>query len=88
MLLMLDNHIDYVLAWFAVSTLQAIQVPVNTAYHSELLQNVIDRAGARVGLVDSRYLDRLAALTTPLRHLESLLIRGDVDEYPPISESR
>jgi crotonobetaine/carnitine-CoA ligase len=78
-LLILDNHIDYVLAWFAISTLQAIQVPVNTAYHSELLQRVIDRAGARVAFVDSKYLDRLSVLSSPLRHLESLVIRGKMD---------
>jgi crotonobetaine/carnitine-CoA ligase len=79
---MLDNHVDYVLTWFAVSSLQAIQVPVNTAYRGELLQSVIDRAGARVAVVDARYLDRLGALSTPLPHLASLVVRGEGSELP------
>lgn len=81
-LLMMDNHVDYVLSWFAASSLQAVQVPVNTAYQGQLLQSVIDRAGAKVAIVDAKYLDRLASLDTPLRHLESVVVRGEPEALP------
>jgi crotonobetaine/carnitine-CoA ligase len=81
-LLMLDNHVDYVLSWFAVSSLRAVQVPVNTAYLGQLLQSVIDRAGARVAILDAKYLDCLASLDTPLRHLESVVVRGEPEAWP------
>src|SRR5687767_3464940 len=31
-LLMLDNHVDFALAWFGVALLGAVEIPVNTAY--------------------------------------------------------
>ncbi len=81
-LLMLDNHVDYVLSWFAISSLNAVEVPVNTAYQGQLLQSVINRAGAKVAIVEAKYLDTIASLDTPLRHLQAVVIRGEPGAVP------
>ena len=41
-LLMLDNHIDYVIAWWALGLSGRIEVPVNTAYKGSILIHVIN----------------------------------------------
>jgi crotonobetaine/carnitine-CoA ligase len=77
---MLDNHLDYVVSWFALSCLGAVEVPVNTAYQGSLLGRVLNRCGARVAIVEARFLDVLASVDSPLDHLETIVVRGHFGE--------
>lgn len=74
-LLMLDNHLDYVLAWLGLSFAGAVEVPVNTAYKGAILAYIVNHSGARVLVVEDRYCDRLAAVADQLIDLETVVVR-------------
>lgn len=76
-LLMLDNHLDYVRAWWALSLTGRIEVPVNTAYKGSILAHVINNSGARVIVIDAPYLPVLLAIADKLDRLAHVVIRGD-----------
>ena len=75
-LLMLDNHLDFVLAWWALSLTGRIEVPVNTAYKGSILAHVINNSGARVLVIDAAYVPLLNAVADQLDRLEHVVIRG------------
>ena len=78
---MLDATADYVTAWFGTAWAGAVDVPVNTALKGELLQHVLAFAGARVLVIDGRFLPRLHGLSLPdLRHV---VVVGDPAEEAP-----
>lgn len=84
-LLMLDNHLDHVRAWLALSLTARIEVPVNTAYIGTILAHVIENSGARVMVLEARFLPALAAVAGELPTLRDLVVRGDYDpgDIPP-----
>jgi crotonobetaine/carnitine-CoA ligase len=79
-LLMLDNHLDYVLAWLSLSLTGRIEVPVNTAYVGAILAHVIGNCGARVMVTEARYLPAIAEAADRLDRLETLIVRGEGEE--------
>lgn len=76
-LLMLDNHVDYVVAWLSLGLTGRIEVPVNTAYVGTILAHVINNSGARVMVIEAGYLPALAAVADDLTTLETVVVRGD-----------
>ena len=75
-LLMLDNHIDYIIAWWALGLSGRIEVPVNTAYKGSILIHVVNNSAARAIVVDAAYLPVLAEVATSLTALELVIVRG------------
>lgn len=75
-LLMLDNSVDYVVAWLALGLTGRIEVPVNTAYVGTILTHVINNSGARVMVIEAAYLDALAAIADDLTALRTVVVRG------------
>ena len=75
-LLMLDNHLDFVIAWWALSLTGRVEVPVNTAYKGSILVHVINNSGARVIVADAGYLPVLQAVADRLEHLVHVVVRG------------
>ncbi|MFI0350080.1 AMP-binding protein [Actinomadura sp. 9N407] len=59
-LLMLDDHVDAVVAWLGVVCAGAVEVPVNTAFDGGFLDHVVRDSGAVAAIAESPYLDRLA----------------------------
>lgn len=76
-LLMLDNHVDYVLAWLGLALTGRVEVPVNTAYKGSILVHVVNNSGARVLVVEERYLPVVAEVADRLTTLERLVVRGE-----------
>lgn len=76
-LLMLDTHTDHALAWFGLSCIGAIEVPVNTAVKGEQLAHIIRDSGARVLVIEAHYLPLLAPISGSLSGLSHLVIRGE-----------
>jgi len=67
---MLDPGPAYLATWFGSAWCGAIEVPVNTDFKGSFLQHVLRESGASVLVVDSRWVDRVAALDLPdLRHV-------------------
>ncbi|VTU24897.1 Long-chain-fatty-acid--CoA ligase [Variovorax sp. PBL-H6] len=75
-LLMLDNHLDAVIAWWALALTRRVEVPVNTAYRGSILVHVAENSGARVIVVDAVYLPVLAEVIERLPRLEHVIVRG------------
>lgn len=84
-LIMLDNHLDHVCTWLALSLTARVEVPVNTAYVGAILEHVIRNSGARVMVLESRFLPALAAVDPGLDGLRHLVVRGDFvpGDIPP-----
>lgn len=84
-LLMLDNHVDYVAAWVALGLTGRIEVPVNTAYIGTILAHVINNSGARVIVIEAHYLAALTAVADRLDSLATVIVRGDFapGDVPP-----
>lgn len=76
-LLMLDNHLDSVVAWSALALTGRVEVPINTAYKGSILVHVINNSGARAIVVESGYLPLLAEVAQRLVRLEYVIVRGD-----------
>lgn len=75
-LLMLDNHVDYVVAWLSLGLTGRVEVPVNTAYVGTILAHVIKNSGARVMVIEDHYLPALAEVIDDIDALETVVVRG------------
>ncbi|MFA1541924.1 AMP-binding protein [Actinomadura monticuli] len=60
-LLMMDNHVDAVVAWLGLTCAGAVEVPVNTAFDGGFLDHVVGDSGAVAAIADEHYLGRLEA---------------------------
>lgn len=84
--LMLRNSPDYIFAWFGLSRLGAISVPINVHLKGDGLAYILQHAEARALLIEADLLPRLAAFDAPPR-LRSIVVRGD-DSRPDRSWTR
>ncbi|GAA0571192.1 AMP-binding protein [Actinomadura livida] len=80
-LLMLDNHVDAILAWLGLTCAGAVEVPVNTAFAAGFLDHVVRDSGAVAAIAETHYLDRLAAA-------DGGRLRGSVIEHVPAQSGR
>lgn len=84
-LLMLDNHVDYVSLWLALGLTGRIEVPVNTAYIGTILAHVINNSGASVMVIENHYLAAVREIANQLSTLATVIVRGDFtpNDVPP-----
>ncbi len=75
-LVMLDNHLDFVACWIGLGLAARVEVPVNTAYLGAILTHVVNNCGAKVMVAEGHYLDRIAAVADQLTTLETIVVRG------------
>ena len=73
-LLMEENTIAFIDAWFGIALIGAIQVPVNTEYRGEMLRHQVKTSAARVMIIESKFVERLDALGANRGSLERLLL--------------
>jgi crotonobetaine/carnitine-CoA ligase len=73
--IMSSNRAEFVLTWFALAKLGAVQVPVNTAYRGSWLQHVVITSGAAIAVVEDELLDAFAAVDVP--GLTDLVVIGE-----------
>jgi carnitine-CoA ligase len=78
-LVMLDNHIDYVLLWLGIGVSPFIEVPINTAYKGDMLSYVIENSQARVAVIDSRFCEVFFAALAQSGNaaVTTVVVRGD-----------
>ncbi len=82
-LMMLDNHVDFVVLWAGLSLTGRIEVPINTAYRAALLSHIINNSGAKVLVAEAAYLDRLVEVADSLTGLTTVVVRGCSDVRLP-----
>lgn len=76
-LMMLDNHVDFVVLWCGLSLTGRVEVPINTAYRAALLAHIVNNSGAKVLVTEAGYLDRLVEIEGSLPRLEAVVVRGE-----------
>jgi carnitine-CoA ligase len=72
---MMGNVPEFLVAWFAILRLGAIEVPVHSAYRGPLLQHILGESGARVLICEGAFVERLGGVDAPA--LERLVVYGD-----------
>jgi crotonobetaine/carnitine-CoA ligase len=82
---LMDSAPDYLALWFAIAKLGAIEVPVNAAYHGEMLRHQIVISGATVAVVDAAYAGRIEELAAGIPDVGRVIVRG---EYWPSDATR
>lgn len=90
-LAMLPNSVEFLQAWFGVSRLGAVFVPINTAYKGAFLQHVINNAGGRLILIDREYVPLLHAIEADVPHLDTAVVvetGGDTADLPSFPRLR
>ncbi len=81
-LLMLNDCIDFVAIWCAISKVGAIEVPVNCHYKGRLLTHLVNDSLAGLIIIDAQYLPRLAEVAGDLVHLETVVVYGAQPDAP------
>jgi crotonobetaine/carnitine-CoA ligase len=77
---LLDNSLEFLLVWFGLAKLGAIEVPLNTAYKGWQLANLIVESGAAVLVTERRFLRQVRAEQTGLRTI--VLVDGATGADP------
>jgi crotonobetaine/carnitine-CoA ligase len=75
--ILIENSAEAVVAWWGTVLAGAISVPVNTAYKGEYLRHQLHDAGAKVLIVDSSLVDRVAQIAAKLEHLTHVVVIGE-----------
>jgi carnitine-CoA ligase len=87
-LLMLPSSIEFLLLWWALNRLGAVEVPVNHAYKGYFLEHVVNNSGARVIVIASDLVERLQASEARLPELETVVVHGGDDRLPAFARLR
>lgn len=82
-MILLPNCAEYVLTWFALAKLGALEVPVNSHYRGQFLEHVANTCQARLVVTDAEFLDRFAESETRLPHLERIYLRSSAGAAKP-----
>jgi crotonobetaine/carnitine-CoA ligase len=77
---LLPTSIDSILLWAAVSAMSAIEAPLNTALHGELLLRALAGIGAELLIVDASLASRVDAILAEAAGLRTVLVIGDDHE--------
>lgn len=81
-ILLMDNSIEMLISWFAISLFGAVEVPANTAIRGRSLAHVVDNCGATVAVVDGHYAERLAELAAEVTKLRTVVVHGSAPDLP------
>ena len=80
--IMMANHADYVVTWWAIARAGGLEVPVNVAYKGALLRYILDHADIELLVADVSFLDVVAAVAPSLPRLRLVVVRGDGAQPP------
>jgi crotonobetaine/carnitine-CoA ligase len=82
-LLLLDNHLDNVLAWLGTTVGAMVSVPINSAFKGEMLAYVINESQASVIVIEGGWIERLTAIADQVPLLQTVVVRGEGGETLP-----
>ena len=81
-MILLPNCLEYVLTWFSLAKLGAVEVPMNTHYRGAFLQHVANNCGARIVVTAPAFLDALAEAEPGLSSLRDVYVIGPLADAP------
>lgn len=73
---LMDTSPDYLALWFAIAKLGAVEIPLNAAYHGEMLRHQVVTGEGTVVVVDQQYASRVDELADGLPLVERVIVRG------------
>src|SRR5690606_36667611 len=84
---MLPHSIDSYRVWFAISALEALEVPIVTRYVGRMLEHVLNDSGAEILVIDAQYVDQVRPLleSGAVAGLRALVVRGVLGELEPVT---
>ncbi len=72
--LMMQNSLECIDAWFAMTKAAVVEVPINQAYRGHLLEYLVAQSRSRAVVCDAEYLDRIAEAARSLPDLEHVVV--------------
>ncbi len=75
-LVMLPNCVEFMLVWWAINRLGAIEVSVNNAYKGYFLEHVVTNSGGRLIVAADEFLERLKSSEDRLPGLETVVVHA------------
>jgi crotonobetaine/carnitine-CoA ligase len=76
-LILLPNCREFVLTWFALAKLGAVEVPVNIHYRGQFLSHVANNSAAKIAITDAQLLSALVDCEHDLSQLETVYLLGE-----------
>jgi crotonobetaine/carnitine-CoA ligase len=73
---LMDTSPEYLALWFAIAKLGAVEVPINSAYHGDMLRHQVVTGEATVAVTDAAYSLRVDALADELPDVDTVVVRG------------
>jgi len=70
----MQNHLEFALAWFGINKLGAIEAPINTAYRGSFLEHQVKICGADTAIVSEELLDRVQASIDKMPGLKRVIV--------------
>ncbi|MES2483496.1 MAG: AMP-binding protein [Pseudomonadota bacterium] len=74
--LFMANSLDYVLTWFALNKIGAVEAPINTAYLGRFLEHQVNICDARMMVADAALLQHVQGSIGKMPALKTLVVRG------------
>lgn len=82
--ILLPNCIEFVLSWFALAKLGAVEVAISDAYKGAFLAHPLQLSEARVLITNAELAARIAAIEDELPALQCIFIVGDQGTAPKL----
>ena len=73
---MMENSADYITVWIGIAKAGAVEVPINTAYHGEILRHVLTTADCALVILDADFLPVLEAVLPDCPTVRLCMVRG------------
>ena len=77
---MMPNVPEFLWARFAIHKLGAVEASINTAFRGPGLTHMLNLCEASVLVLDETFVDQIAAIADALVNLDTVIVRGDVQE--------
>jgi carnitine-CoA ligase len=74
--ILMDSSPDYLALWFALAKINAVEVPINTAYRGDLLRHQLACSTATICCVDASYVGNVDEVSGQLPGLARMYVRG------------
>ncbi len=72
--IMMSNRPEYLLSWFALSRLGAVEVPVNTAHRGTLLRYMLDQSDCAALILEGAFAGQIAEVARDLVKLKTMVL--------------
>lgn len=75
--LVMDNSLEMLVAWFAINSLAAVEVPLNTASRGRSMEHAFRNCAAKLAIADAVHVPAIAEIAGGLADLRTLVVNGD-----------